>query len=78
MSLGRWSRDKIFLYRHGVDMRRSIDGLARLVEQELELNPFESTLFVFTNKKRDKLKCIVWDRNGFWLLYKRLVKQKFK
>ena len=58
-------------------MRRAIDGLVVSVEQELELNPFEASLFVFTNKKRDKIKCLVYERNGFGLLYKRLIKQRF-
>jgi transposase len=58
-------------------MRKAIDGLAALVEQELELNPFEASLFVFINKKRDKLKCLAYERNGFWLLYKRVAKQRF-
>lgn len=78
MSFGRWSTERIYLYRHGIDMRRSIDGLAALVEQELNLNPFERSLFVFINKKRDKVKAILWENNGFWLLYKRLAKQRFK
>lgn len=78
MSLGRWSSQQIYLCQQAVDMRRSIDGLAALIEQELELNPFEQALFVFINKKRDKIKCLRWERNGFWLLYKRLVKQRFK
>lgn len=78
MTLGRWSREQIYLYRHPVDMRRSIDGLAATVEQSLGLDPFEPALFVFVNKQRDKVKCLVWERNGFWLLYKRLVKQRFQ
>ena len=78
MSFGRWSRQRVYLYRHPVDMRSSIDGLAALIELELELNPFDEILFVFINKKRDKIKCLAWETNGFWLLYKRLVKQRFK
>lgn len=78
MSLGRWSSQRIFLYRHAVDMRRSIDGLVALVDLELELDPFDQTLFVFINKKKDKVKCLRYERNGFWLLYKRLVKHRFK
>ena len=77
MSLGRWSRTTIYLYRHAIDMRRSIDGLVALVEQTLELNAFDASLFVFINKKRDKIKCLVYERNGFWMLYKKLAKQRF-
>ena len=67
-----------YLYRQPVDMRKSIDGLAALVEQELELSPMMSALFVFCNRKHDKIKLLYWERNGFVLWYKRLEKQRFK
>lgn len=59
-------------------MRKSIDGLSALVEQELELNSMSGTLFVFCNRTRDKIKMLYWERNGFVLWYKRLEKQRFK
>jgi len=77
MNLGRWSRANIYLYRRAIDMRKAIDGLAALIEREMTLNPFEAALFVFTNKKRVKVKCLVYERNGFWLLYKKLARQRF-
>jgi transposase len=58
-------------------MRKSIDGLAALVEQELDLSPLNEALFVFCNRKRDKIKLLYWERNGFILWYKRLEKQRF-
>jgi transposase len=61
-----------------VDMRKSINGLSALVEQELELNPMIEALFVFCNRGRDKIKLLHWERNGFVLWYKRLEKQRFK
>lgn len=67
----------VYLYAGVVDMRKSIDGLAALVEQELELNPMTDTLFVFCNRGRDKIKLLYWERNGFVLWYKRLEKQRF-
>lgn len=67
----------VYLYTGIVDMRKSIDGLAALVEQELELNPLTETLFVFCNRGRDKVKMLYWERNGFVLWYKRLEKQRF-
>lgn len=67
-----------YLYTEPVDMRKSIDGLAALVEQELELSPMIEALFVFCNKRRDKIKILHWERNGFVLWYKRLEKQRFK
>ena len=63
----------VYLYAEFVDMRKSINGLAALVEQETELSPFDTTLFVFCNRQRDKIKLLLWERNGFVLWYKRLV-----
>ena len=68
----------VYLYAGVVDMRKSIDGLAALVEQELELNPMQNALFVFCNRGRDKIKLLYWERNGFVLWYKRLEKHRFK
>ena len=55
-----------------------MDGLAGIVENELERSPTSKTLFVFVNKKRDKLKILYWEKNGFVVWYKRLEKQTFK
>jgi len=68
----------VYLYTGIVDMRKSINGLSAIVEQELELNPMTETLFVFCNRGRDKIKMLYWERNGFVLWYKRLEKQRFK
>lgn len=69
---------QVYLYAGIVDMRKSIDGLASLVEQEMQLNAMNETLFVFCNRQRDKIKLLYWERNGFVLWYKRLEKQRFK
>jgi transposase len=68
----------VYLCADVVDFRKSIDGLAALVESELQLPLFSGALFVFCNKSRDKLKLLYWDSTGFALWYKRLDKQKFK
>lgn len=68
----------VYLCVAPVDFRKAIQGLSLLVEQELELNPFEATLFVFINRRRDKIKVLYWEKNGFCLWYKRLEKQRFK
>ena len=70
--------DDIYLHVLPVDFRKSINGLLAIVESELELNAFTGALFLFCNKKRDKLKVLHWDRTGFALWYKRLEKQRFK
>ena len=69
---------KVYLYAEPVDMRKSIDGLSTLVEQEMALSPSMATLFVFCNRGRDKIKLLCWERNGFIVWYKRLEKQRLR
>ncbi len=69
--------DDILVYNSGVDFRKSIDGLASLVEQELCESPFSKTLFIFFSRNRKKVKILYWDFTGFALWYKRLEKDKF-
>lgn len=68
---------QVYLAQGHTDLRKSIDGLAILVQERFELDPFSSCLFVFCNRSRDKLKILQWDHNGFWLHYRRLEKGKF-
>ena len=68
---------KVYLYAEPVDMRKSIDGLSLLVEQEMELKANMAALFVFCNRARDKIKILCWERNGFIVWYKRLERQRF-
>jgi len=68
----------VYVYRQPVDMRKAINGLSVMVEEVLALNPFSSHLFVFGNRKRDKVKILYWERNGFCLWYKRLEREHFK
>ena len=67
----------VYLYRQAIDFRKSIGGLSVLVEQQLGMNPFGDALFVFVNRRRDKLKALYWHRNGFCLWYKRLETERF-
>ncbi len=64
----------VYLCTHPVDFCKAIGGLSVLVENELALNPFDSTLFVFVNRRKDKIKILCWEKNGFCLWYKRLEK----
>lgn len=67
----------VYLCCECVDLRKSINGLSILVEQALGLDPFAPQLFVFCNRKRDKIKILYWERTGFVLWYKRLEKNRF-
>lgn len=69
---------QVYLACGSTDLRKSIDGLAVLVKESFELDPFSPCLFVFCNRNRDKLKILHWDHNGFWLYYRRLEKGKFQ
>jgi len=72
------SLKQVYLYRNAIDFRKSYLGLAAIVEQELGHNPFTGTLYAFTNRQKNKLKCLFWDANGFVLYYKSLAEEKFK
>lgn len=68
---------KIYLAREPADLRKSIDGLSLLVSQVLREDPFSAQLFVFVNRRRDKLKALMWDTTGFVMYYKRLERKRF-
>ena len=68
---------KIYVYLEPVDMRRSINGLSLLLSETLEKNPQSGDLYLFVNRAKDKVKCLLWDVNGFVLIYKRLEKGRF-
>lgn len=71
------SLPRVYLHRQPVDFRKSIDGLSAIVEQSMQLNPFSKQLFVFTNRRRNRVKILFWEDNGFCLYYKRLEKRQF-
>lgn len=68
----------VYLAPGSTDLRKSIDGLAVLVKEVFELDPFSQSIFVFCNRGRDKLKILQWEYNGFWLHYRRLEKGRFE
>lgn len=69
---------RVYLACGSTDLRKSIDGLAVLVKEAFNLDPFSPCLFVFCNRKRDKLKILQWEHNGFWLHYRRLERGRFQ
>ena len=70
--------DKVYIACGYTDLRRGIDGLAAIVQQELRLDPFANTLFLFCGRRRDRIKALYWEDNGFVLLYKRLESGSFQ
>jgi transposase len=62
----------MFLSSRATDMRKSIDGLSGEVQEHLGYNSLDGSLFVFYNRRRDKIKLLFWDKDGYWVLYKRL------
>jgi transposase len=80
--------ERVYLACGATDLRKSIDGLAAVVQEAFDLDPFSESWFVFCNRDRDKLKMLRWDpcplrrevayHNGFWLYYRRLEKGRFK
>jgi len=63
---------KVYVHRDAVDFRKSINGLAAIVEQSMKLDPFARAVYVFSNQRRDRIKMLLWGRNGFWLLMNQL------
>jgi transposase len=68
----------IWLNPKPIDFRKQIDGLVMLVADHLKLKPTSGQIFVFRNAHANKIKLLYWDRNGFWLCYKRLEQGKLK
>ena len=63
---------RLFLYSYFTDMRKNFDSLAALVENQMYQNPTSTDAFLFINKRKNRLKILIWEDSGFWLLSKRL------
>lgn len=70
--------ENIYIACGYTDMRKSIDGLASVVQEQFHLDPFSKSLFLFCGKRRDRMKVLLWEGDGFVLLYKRLENGSFK
>lgn len=66
------SADKVYIACGYTDIRKGIDGLALLVQTQFQLDPFTNSLFLFCGRKRDRIKALYWEGDGFVMLCKRL------
>ena len=65
----KWSKDlQVHLYSNFVDMRKQMDGLLMIVQEHIPESPKPNTLYLFYNRHLDKVKCLLWDNNGFILI----------
>ena len=62
---------QVYIVCGRTDMRRGIDGLAAIVKDKFDLDPFAGQVFIFCGGSRDRFKALYWDGQGYWLLYKR-------
>ena len=69
---------RVYFATEAADMRKSFDGLAALASDRLALDPLSGHLFVFRNRRGDRIKLLLWDTDGFLILYKRLEKGTFR
>lgn len=72
------SATRIYLSRAPMDMRKSFNGLFAYVSGQLEKDPCNGYLYVFCNRRRDRLKILYWDSSGLWVCAKRLESGTFK
>ena len=72
------ARLRFYLYRRPTDMRKSFDGLHGIVSTDAARDPLSGDVFVFVNKRRNRIKFLIWDGDGFWIFYKRLEKGTFQ
>ena len=63
---------KIFVYTRPTDMRKGFDGLSGIVRSQFEADPTDGSLFIFINRRRDRMKVLHFDGGGFWLYYRLL------
>jgi transposase len=68
---------KVYLHRDPIDFRYGMNSLSILVEQTMRLNPMDCSLYVFGNRRRDRIKILGWNGNGFWMFLKRLEADRF-
>jgi transposase len=71
------SKARIFIRPGHTDLRKAVNGLSAMVEQQMAGEPFSGNVYLFCNRERKLLKAVWWEKNGFWLSQKRLGQEKF-
>jgi len=71
------SKVKIYLRPGTTDLRKAVNGLSIIVQEDIKQDPFSGSVFLFCNRGRKLLKAVYWDKTGFWLSQKRLEKSRF-
>lgn len=76
--IGLTSHQRYFLYDQPCDMRKGFDGLSGLVTSQMHRSPLDGSVYLFVNRRRDRMKMLVWESYGFMLYYKRLEHGQFE
>lgn len=76
--IGLTSHHKYHLYSACADMRKGFDGLSGLISQKLNRDPMDGDVYIFLNRRRDRMKLLVWEKGGYMLYYKRLEQGTFE
>lgn len=67
----------VYVHREAVDFRCGVNGLVAVIEQGMKLDAFAAACFVFSNRPRNRVRVVTWERNGFWVCSKRLERERF-
>lgn len=76
--IGLTSHQRYFLYNQPCDMRKGFDGLSGLVKSEMHRSAMDGSVYLFVNRRKDRMKMLVWESGGFMLYYKRLEQGQFE
>ena len=76
--IGLTSHHKYYLYNEVCDMRKGFDGLSGIVRSKMKRSPLDGSVYMFINRRRDRMKMLVWESGGFMLYYKRLERGTFE
>ena len=68
---------RVFLRPGHTDLRKAVNGLSIIVQEDMTQDPFSGNVYLFCNRERKLLKAVYWDKTGFWLSQKRLEKERF-